>query len=892
MGKTLKIVTYNSNSVMKQKQELNDFVAIHKPDIMLIQETWLKQRYRFTIPNYNIYRTDRETRGGGTAVLVKRQIKHNEIQRRFSQGIEGTGVRIYTPDEVDIWSIYIPPSKQVYLDDIRDMLKHERKFLIGGDLNAKHQSWGARCNNTKGEILQKIINNSLEIEVLAPGEPTHVDTRGSKDILDIGLTDLNVHINTKVLGPINSDHSPVEFLIKMGYQEQHETIPRRKHEYDWEIFKKKADELCRKPSTPARNQKEIDDEALYIEKSIKRALSTAEIETGIRIRKGSKPKPLPANIKENIRKRNGLRRSYKETKFQPMKAEINKLDKIIKEQITRYRNEEWNNFIQRVIETDEKTSVGIHRIPKILKKAANGSNKIGCFISNNKQVVNDKEKAEVLAATYEKQFTANRIGEEAEDLITRKNNSIQTIAPDVTTMQIAQEVKEAIKKLKDRKAAGIDDIPNFAYKKLGKTAIWRMAKLYKTCFQLAIFPESYKISKVIPILKHKKAKNDPQSYRPINLLKTSSKILERLITDRINDHLTENDTLINEQAGFRPAHSTAMQLARIITDIDGKIDNRETVAGLFVDINKAFDQVDHRALIYKLRINRVPDYLIEIVQDFLKNRKFMVKVEQEYSTIKAVGAGVPQGSILGPTLFILFINDIPKEIPHTELSIFADDTAIFATAHRTPTAVKRLQAATDKIMKYLNNWGLIVNEAKTQLVVFTRNKKRPKKEEDTININGKRIGEVKETKYLGVMLDNKLSIRKETKYARDKARGAFKTLAPILLNPTIKSDTAIQLYKTYIRPHLTYSSPAWNYTNHDRIEDLRKCETRMMRTIYTKHFEEEGTLYTRKTNKQIYEKLKLECITDHLWDAAYNMKNKMENHINPLYRETIDKMQQ
>lgn len=202
-----------------------------------------------------------------------------------------------------------------------------------------------------------------------------------------------------------------------------------------------------------------------------------------------------------------------------------------------------------------------------------------------------------------------------------------------------------------------------------------LTKIFNACLFLGYFPSCWKLAKVIGLKKSGKDETIPSNYRPISLLPSLGKLLERLIRDRLLKYTKH----IDEQFGFRQSHSTIQQLARVTQHIAHNL-NLNTPTGMFLlDIEKAFDTVWHNGLLHKLIKNNVPLDLVKLVQSYLSNRKFRVHMQNSTSDYYNVPAGVPQGSVLGPILFIVYINDIPKQ-PHTQLACFADDTASLASS--------------------------------------------------------------------------------------------------------------------------------------------------------------------------------------------------------------------
>ncbi|CAD6232842.1 GSCOCG00007009001-RA-CDS, partial [Cotesia congregata] len=218
---------------------------------------------------------------------------------------------------------------------------------------------------------------------------------------------------------------------------------------------------------------------------------------------------------------------------------------------------------------------------------------------------------------------------------------------------------------------------------------------------------------VLAFQKPGKDKLFPQNYRPISLLPTLSKIYEVVILNRIKTFENDNQILIGEQFGFRERRSTVHQLARITDYISTNFNINKSTAMTLLDMEKAFDTVWHKGLIYKLITLKFPTYLIKLINCYLTNRHFRVNFNNTLSNLQPSVAGVPQGSILGPTLFLYYINDLPKN-EKTNTALFADDTAIYVASWNKKQAIKHLQERLDNIANFFDKWKLKLNNTKTE----------------------------------------------------------------------------------------------------------------------------------------------------------------------------------
>lgn len=268
------------------------------------------------------------------------------------------------------------------------------------------------------------------------------------------------------------------------------------------------------------------------------------------------------------------------------------------------------------------------------------------------------------------------------------------------------------------------------------------------CLLLSYFPQKWKHAKVVAIKKPNKPPSQPTSYRPISLLSSISKILERVILTRLTEHLTLNNIIPYQQHGFRPGRSTTTLLHDVTNKIRQAKDSKQSTGMILLDAEKAFDRVWVEGLIFKMIKTNTPHYIIKIVYSFLTNRSFQVWVGNKLSTTKYPKFGVPQGAVLSPTLYSLNIYDIPTAII-CELAIFADDVAFYISSRFFKNIEKSLQSAFNKLVSYFKLWKVTINSEKSQAIFFT-NRRTKQLPVGPIRLGQNYIEWEQNVKYLGV----------------------------------------------------------------------------------------------------------------------------------------------
>ncbi|GBP87078.1 Probable RNA-directed DNA polymerase from transposon BS [Eumeta japonica] len=318
---------------------------------------------------------------------------------------------------------------------------------------------------------------------------------------------------------------------------------------------------------------------------------------------------------------------------------------------------------------------------------------------DNSFAVDDREKAECLADIKEQQCSNNSIHDAAHShrIEEEVRTKISLEPKDDLAPVSVDEIQKHIKVLKTKKAPGFDSISNKALKCFSLSLMALLVAIFNACFKNCYFPPIWKEAVVIGLPKPVKPRDLPASYRPISLLNGLGKLREKTIKTRLNEHLIGKDLIINEQFGFRLNHSCPQQVHRLVEHIsEGFKKKRKTVA-VFFDVAKAFDRVWHAGLIHKLYTLELPDRLVLIIQNYLRNRKFTFRHENTYPTERTLKAGVPQGSTLSPLLYSAYVNDIPRPSNGVQLALFADDIALYLRGSNFRDTTPQLQRAIDEL---------------------------------------------------------------------------------------------------------------------------------------------------------------------------------------------------
>lgn len=401
------------------------------------------------------------------------------------------------------------------------------------------------------------------------------------------------------------------------------------------------------------------------------------------------------------------------------------------------------------------------------------------------------------------------------------------------------EIAKIVNSMKNKKSCGYDDVPIAVIKENLDILAEPLTIFYNECISEGIFPEQLKIAKIIPL--HKKgSKTDPKNYRPISLLPILSKIFEKVIKSRLVVHLNLNKVLNLRQFGYQKNVGTGDAIYTLVEDIISKLNMKKRVAGIFLDLSSAFDTIDHKLLIAKLEHYGVRGKTLQLFSSYLSNRKMYVDISNMQSNsnskcnksfMREILAGVPQGSILGPILFILFVNDLINYInsifPDTPLTVFADDTNAIVEANN----IQELSAKVNAVLTVFNSWfesnKLKINTEKTKVMLFSTTARN--KDNMTIALNEVKIDLVNEVKFLGVYIDKYLNWKRELQAIDSYISSACYALRSLRDEIDIKHLKMV--YYALIESRLRYSVQFWGNSFKYNCQRAFVLQKRAIRTM-------------------------------------------------------------
>lgn len=745
-------------------------------------------------------------------IAIKASIPHQLIPNIATASIENVSIAILVNNRpIRLTSAYCPQYTKTFVDDINKITSSSSEFFVFGDFNAHHTSWNCVKDNTAG---RKLYSHQLISGYYIHSSNSFTrfgqrSTHTQPSVVDLLLTNSSLNVSPLETHPglLNSDHVPITCQIYGSYMET-KTLITLYNKANWTEISKWVDKEFRKNNLPAAIITESNIEQII--SKITHIIQDASNKIPVKEKQIWQKKLSQISlylIGQRNRFRRKLQRCNNSLERPFLLSTLKQLNILISTHVSNDRNFYWNNFLEKLPAGNKKFWM--------LNRAMRGNKTgVGSLLINGVEVDNNKTKANAIADVFESshQLTLNKPSS-ADRMVLKHikwldSQPILNIAThELTTVD---EVKFYVNSQKNSKAPGIDGIKPIILKKMSDTFFDTLTSIFNWCLRNGYFPKQFKKAKVLPILKPGKERKSPRSYRPISMLNGLDKVFEKIILKRINDYTEENNILSKEQFGFRKEHSTIHQVKRIVNMISNNKNQRKSTGVVFLDIEKAFDSIWHNGVIFKLNKFGYPIYLQKIVKSFLTERYFEVNIDNEISSQRKVPAGVPQGSVLSPTLYAIYTSDF-KTQRNQSAAFYADDTAIIINGKVSNAIVKNMKKALIHTEKYFNKWKIKINQDKTQATIFPFNKSPKRIPRTSLNIQGSEIPLLDSVKYLGVIFDKKLTFKQHVLQSCDKALKCGRALYPLLNRKSkLNQKNKLLLYKMCIRPILTYGCQVWS----------------------------------------------------------------------------------
>jgi len=801
-------------------------------DCIMITETKLQKdvqpKIDINIPNYHLFHTATEAAKGGTLIYIANKLiskPRKDLEIYESMRVESTFSEIIVPNgkNIIIGCIYkhhtIDPKEfsDLFLPVLIKANKEKKPVLIGGDFNIDLLKLNK--DTFTNEYFNKLTNlNFMPLITL----PTRIASKSKTLIDNILFNQFSYGIKSGNINVSISDHSPQFAIIPLqskinkpqnksifvrNYRNANEsTITNTFQQVDFEF-------LSNQEETPETNVNQ--DLSEFLNKT------NAAINDLFPFRKlSNKEKKLRHNpwitnhILKEIKDRDKLYTKHKKATDTTRKEELalqlrnqkNKVKNLLqmskKQYFTKYFHDHNTNA--------KKLWEGVNQI--IASKPKPNSS-INCLETNDNNKTSNITDPKLISNIANNYYT-NIAGDILKKRKYNGNKHFKQFlkSPNTINFLIHQtdpkEIEEIIKQFDSSKGVGPNSIPPKILNKISHLISTPLSKIFNKSFRSGIFPGLLKISKINPI--HKKdSKLLISNYRPISLLSNINKIIEKLMFNRLYAFLEKYKCIYELQFGFRQNHSTNHAIISIVQKIQDAIKNNKFAIGVFIDLQKAFDTVNHSILLEKMRHYGISGISNTWFKSYLTDRQQFVSIGSQDSDYTITEHGVPQGSVLGPLLFLIYINDLHQCIKYSNSFHFADDTNLLYIPPdklRNKNIIRRLNID----LKSLNNWlmanKISLNSSKTELIIF-RNKNSPTPKLKQIKLNGVNLKPKCEIKYLGITIDEHLSFKTHINIMNSKLKRANNLLA--LSRHYLPNNILKQIYYSQFHSHLAYGCQVW-----------------------------------------------------------------------------------
>ena len=770
----------------------------NKINIAAIQETKLTTKSSDPkAKHYTLLRQDRgKNKGGGLAFLVHESInfqqeapppmlandphlesltitvpgKHSNLQIR----------NIYLPPQTCCSQGYSPPLEHL-CDDLNDT------SMVIGDFNAHHELWYSHGNqdNRGNNLVDAIANKPFGI--LNDDQPTRIfnDASTAPDI-SLVSNSLLASSSWRTEVKMSSDHLPILITItaEMRKNKTQDKVYLNFSKANWQKFT----EITEKTFSRAYTTNDVHRDERFLRKTIqsaaKRFIPSGRIMRTIH--------DIPTEAMRLIEERDEIR------KHNPHDPRLSDLNKNINIKIKEHKSSKWKEHLDKCEPNSKKLWSTIKNINSKPSQPNNQGIKFNNKVHNNPKKLATKFGSLYTPCTNKKPVQTSRN-------IRRHLKQPKDEEINITE----QQTKEAIKAAKNSKALGPDEISPIMLKHLGPNGIHFLTKIYNKCVNTATIPAIWKTGRIIPLLKPGKPADEGSSYRPISLLSPLAKILESILLPTI----TESINLADHQHGFRKGHSTTTALQQLNTTISNGLNMKQPVdrtVVVAIDLSKAFDTVDHDLLLEDIHNLQLNGYIKRFLCAYIRGRQTYVEFRGSKSRYRTMRQGVPQGGVLSPVLFNLYMAKMPQPPPGTELGTYADDT----TVSRSGPVIKPICTEINKFLNTLDNWfktrNLFISPSKSTATVFTTDP-HDCNVDLPININGNKVPTVKHPKILGVTFDNLFNFRHHAKEVKKKVQSKNNILKALTGTSWGKEkEVILSTYKSIGQSIYNYCCPIWS----------------------------------------------------------------------------------
>ena len=792
----------------------------NEASIVAITETWLNNSHcnaLFMCKNsHNIFRADRsDGEHGGVALLLDKKYKSSECKFEKVKNLEYVCARIVTAAQILYICVLYKPSCDNHAHLITDIdlllqcLENTRQpYLLLGDFNLPDIDWSVpACLKNRGkqnEFLALFSSFGISQTVLKP-------TRNERtlDLIFESREGLIIDVETAPGLTHGCDHDIVHFKADISGVINEEEMFFNWNNADYCGLKAILDTI----SWPAlfKKCKNVNDK-WSIFKSVMHNLFNIFVPKKLGGGQKNKKQKFPSEIRKLLSKKRcahkKLRSSLNPT--HELQEKCNRLNELCTNAIMHHYKSRETNVLKEG---------SLKKFFSYVKRTLKTPEQAVC-LSVGADIISDDDK---IASVFNSQFVSVFVDDDGHlpdmdhvvsDNITRINDDIVFTVPMISNVLTC---------LKSSSSAGLDDIPSICLKNVSNQLAVPLQSIFQDSFDTGSLPDDWLKAKIRPIFKNNGSRSTASNYRPVSLTSVCCKAMERVLKGYLLNHLVKNGIITAAQHGFLAKKSTETQLLECVNDWTASLDRKEAVDIFYMDIAKAFDVVSHPKLLHKLQKYKITGKFYQWIKSFLSNRTQCVKHGNKVSGDEKVLSGVPQGSVLGPLLFLLFINDLPQVVKVSTVKIFADDTKIYLS-RKSGLTFDALYDDIANVLKWTAKNQLSVAFHKSNIVHLGHGNANTAYVFDNVSIPSAHV-----MKDLGVHISDDLKFSVHI----DKMVAKAHRMAGLIFKCFMcrDHDFLVQMFKTYVLPLLEYCSTVWSPQGLESIKKIERVQRR-----FTKRF--------------------------------------------------------
>ena len=806
------LIYLNARSIVNKLPELQELVNRKKPDVVAITETYLHSDISNTVlglTGYEVFRKDRSIGNdhrGGTLIAVKSTL--NPVLEVHNSDNEVVVVDLTIGSySVKLLSVYRSPLQTVaentsLIEFIDSKISNHNRVIVVGDFNYPHIKWEDYSSNVSIEkdFLCFIAQNCLTQHVSSSTRETN--------LLDLCLTnDSELVQNLTVCETFStSDHNYFSVLLKCSAKKRplYELKPDF-HNANWEMIRSFLASLDMRA---LMSSSDINENWTSFKGIVQKSMDLYVPRQWINVHKPKNPW-FNRNIQRLINVKKRKWKTYKTNRSAHNKSVYNCSAKKVKAAIEKAKAA----HEQKLFRNRKKCQRSFF---KYVDRCTKGKETVQTLLVQGDKIYRDEEKAEVLSSQYQSVFTVDDGSEPHCDELMPPNSFSSVSVSD-------NDVLNAIKDMNPNSAPGDDDMYAKYILELRCFLVEPLKLLFRQSLSTGKIPEDWKKGLIVPIYKKNGKPENPSSYRPICLTSIVCKLLEKIVCKHMVNYLLQNNLISENQHGFMKGKSTATNLVETLNEWTAMLDRRTPIDSIYIDLAKAFDSVSHPKLLHKLRKIGFGGEVLSWLQSFLTGRQQSVIVGNSRSTPQPVVSGIPQGTILGPLLFNIYIDELSQKVSFSSVKLFADDTKIYRKVENSDDC-SLLQEDLNRLGSFFSNWQLKVNAEKCEVLHLGYNNSKY-----IYSVNGAQIPAKEYCKDLGVYINDNLTF---AKHIDTITRNAYYRIRQFnLCFASRDRDFKLFMYKTYLRPLLEYNPQVWSPYYLQDIDKVEKVQRRFTKFL-------------------------------------------------------------